>query len=92
MVFVEHRSQTFPDASGQEYRGIAGSNFKTDLNFADATGNQYPGVSVFVRTSNGSLRHFYSGCAIMKDGEYRGLDLLTPLWNFLDLTPEGRGE
>ncbi len=70
----------------------AGSNFKTDLNFADAEGNQFPGVSVFVRASDRSLRHFYSACAIMKDGEYRGLDLLSPLWNFLDLTPEGRGE
>jgi predicted dithiol-disulfide oxidoreductase (DUF899 family) len=25
-------------------------------------------------------------------GEFRGMDLLSPLWNFLDLTPEGRGD
>jgi len=28
----------------------------------------------------------------MEENEYRGLDLLTPVWNFLDLTPEGRGD
>ena len=70
----------------------AGSKFKADMQFADADGNQYPGVSVFARAADGSMRHFYSGCAIMRDGEYRGLDLLTPLWNFLDLTPGGRGQ
>lgn len=24
------------------------------------------------------------------DGKFRGMDLLSPVWNFLDLTPEGR--
>ena len=30
--------------------------------------------------------------AIMKENEYRGLDLFTPVWNMLDLTPDGRGD
>jgi predicted dithiol-disulfide oxidoreductase (DUF899 family) len=30
--------------------------------------------------------------AIMEENEYRGLDLYTPVWNFLDLTPDGRGD
>lgn len=69
----------------------AGSTFKTDLQFQDAKGNQMPGISVFRRSPDGG-KHFYSGSAIMKQNEFRGLDLLTPLWNILDLTPEGRGQ
>jgi predicted dithiol-disulfide oxidoreductase (DUF899 family) len=69
----------------------AGSSFKTDLQFADEHGRQHPGVSVFVRAADGSVRHFYSAAAVMKENAYRGIDLLTPVWNLLDLTPEGRG-
>ena len=29
---------------------------------------------------------------MLPDGGFRGMDLLSPLWNFLDLTPEGRGD
>ena len=70
----------------------AGSSFKTDLHFQDSNEEQFPGVSVFVKSRDGSLRHFYSTSAIMKDNEYRGLDLLSPVWNFLDLAPDGRGD
>jgi predicted dithiol-disulfide oxidoreductase (DUF899 family) len=70
----------------------AGSSFKTDLNFQDSKKEQFPGVSVFMKSEDGSLRHFYSASAIMEENEYRGLDLLTPVWNFLDLTPDGRGD
>lgn len=68
------------------------SSFKSDLHFEDSEGRQFPGLSVFVRGEDGSPRHFTSACAIMKDGEYRGLDLYTPVWNLLDLLPKGRGE
>jgi predicted dithiol-disulfide oxidoreductase (DUF899 family) len=70
----------------------AGSSFKTDLSFQTGKEDQLPGVSVFLKSDDGSLRHFYSVSAIMEENEYRGLDLLTPVWNFLDLTPEGRGD
>ena len=30
--------------------------------------------------------------AIFGPGEVRGMDLLAPVWNFLRLTPEGRGD
>ena len=52
----------------------AGSNFKTDLRFQDADGSQHPGVSVFVRSLDGSVRQFYSGSAIMTDNINRGID------------------
>jgi len=70
----------------------AGSNFKTDLHYQDADGNQQPGISVFVRSPDGSVKHFYSNCAIMKEKVNRGIDLLSPVWNIFDLTPEGRGD
>ena len=70
----------------------AGSSFKTDLNFQDEEGRQLSGVSVFGRAADGSPGHFYSASAIMGAGEFRGIDLLTPVWSLLDLTPGGRGE
>ena len=69
-----------------------GSTLKPDLGFESPDGQQLPGVSVFVRDADGSVRHTYSGSAVMGDGQYRGMDFLSPLWNFLDLTPGGRGD
>ena len=70
----------------------AGSSFKTDLKFQTEGQDQLPGVSVFVKSGDDSLRHSYSASAIMEENQYRGLDLLTPVWNLLDLTPAGRGD
>ncbi len=77
---------------GLRLASSAGSKFKTDLRFQDADGSQHPGVSVFVRSSDGSVKHFYSGSAIMREGVNRGIDLLSPVWNIFDLTPQGRGD
>ncbi len=68
------------------------STLKRDLSFEDEQGRQFPGVSVFTRGRDGAIRHFYSGGAETDDGGFRGMDLLSPLWSFLDLTPEGRGD
>jgi predicted dithiol-disulfide oxidoreductase (DUF899 family) len=39
------------------------------------------------------VRHFYSAHPRMaRDIQERGIDLLTPIWNFMDLTPQGRGK
>jgi predicted dithiol-disulfide oxidoreductase (DUF899 family) len=71
----------------------AGTDFKTDFHFSDAAGAQLPGVSAFSRSPDGSVKHFYSGSALLEDGKrVRGIDLLTPFWSILDLTPEGRKE
>jgi len=70
----------------------AGSNFKADLHYQDADGSQHPGISVFVRSPDGSVKHFYSSSATMKEQINRGIDLLSPVWNIFDLTPEGRGD
>jgi predicted dithiol-disulfide oxidoreductase (DUF899 family) len=68
------------------------STIKTDLGFEDADGAQEPGVSVFTLGPNGQTYHFYSGGAMFGDGQFRGMDLLSPVWHFLDLTPQGRGD
>jgi predicted dithiol-disulfide oxidoreductase (DUF899 family) len=68
------------------------STFKYDLGSEDAAGVQDSTISVFTRGSNGTLRHFYSGHPRLgPDIEERGIDELTPIWNLLDLTPQGRG-
>ena len=67
-----------------------GSTFKTDLQFEDGSGVQHPGLSVFVRSSDGSPKHFYSMSAYLAEKEYRGLDLYSPVWHLLDVTPGGR--
>ena len=70
----------------------AGSDLKGQLGFEDEDGAQWPGASVFRRQGDGALLHTYSVSASPQPGMYRGMDLLSPLWNFLDLTPEGRGD
>jgi predicted dithiol-disulfide oxidoreductase (DUF899 family) len=69
------------------------STFKYDLGSEDREGNQDSTVSVFTRDSDGKPRHFYSAHPSMANNiKERGLDLLTPVFNILDLTPQGRGD
>jgi predicted dithiol-disulfide oxidoreductase (DUF899 family) len=69
-----------------------GSTFKYDLGAEDHEGNQDSTISVFTRDGDGTLRHFYSAHPHMAtDIKERGLDLLSPVYNMLDLIPEGRG-
>ena len=73
--------------------GAGDSNFKYDLGSEDADGAQTELVSVFVCSADGSLRHVYSkGARMADDRRERGIDLLSPVWHLLDLTPDGRGD
>jgi predicted dithiol-disulfide oxidoreductase (DUF899 family) len=68
------------------------STFKYDLGSEDASGHQDSTISVFTRDSGGTLRHFYSGHPWLADDvKERGIDELNPIWNLMDLTPQGRG-
>jgi predicted dithiol-disulfide oxidoreductase (DUF899 family) len=68
------------------------NTFKRDLKSEDAEGRQDSTMSVFTRDTDGSVRHFYTTHPSMaEDIRERGLDLLTPVYNMLDLTPKGRG-
>ncbi len=68
------------------------SSLKRVLGFETEGGDQLPGLSVFEQGADGSLRHFYSQSAFLGAAGFRGMDLLNPLWHFLDATPEGRGD
>ena len=48
---------------------------------------------MFSRDGSGTIRHVYSAHPRMDDAvDQRGIDLLCPVWNVLDLTPQGRDE
>lgn len=69
------------------------STFKYDLGSEDREGRQDSTISVFTRGEDGSVRHFYSAHPRMAtDIQERGIDLLAPIWHFMDLTPQGRGD
>ena len=69
------------------------STFKYDLGSEDREGGQDSTISVFTRDSDGALRHFYSGHPWLAPGLWeRGIDELNPIWNLMDLTPQGRGK
>jgi predicted dithiol-disulfide oxidoreductase (DUF899 family) len=69
------------------------STFKYDLGSEDREGHQDSTISVFTRDSDGTLRHFYSSHPrLAEDINERGIDELNPIWNVLDLTPQGRGK
>lgn len=68
------------------------STFKYDFGSEDREGAQDSTISVFTRDAKGAVRHFYSAHPWMgPDIKERGIDLLTPIWHFMDLTPQGRG-
>lgn len=71
----------------------AGSNiFKFDLGSENPDGGQDSAISVFTKDGN-TVRHFYTAHPRMApDINERGIDLLVPVYNFLDLTPQGRGQ
>ncbi len=71
----------------------ANNTFKYDLGSEDRDGGQDSTISVFTRDDKGTIRHFYSAHPRMApDIQERGIDLLTPMWHFMDITPQGRGD
>ena len=68
------------------------STFKYDLGSEDREGNQDSTISVFTRDSDGAVHHFYTAHPRMSpEIKERGIDLMSPIWHVLDLTPNGRG-
>jgi predicted dithiol-disulfide oxidoreductase (DUF899 family) len=66
------------------------NTFNTDLHAEDTDG-QRPGISVFVK-DGGRVGHFYTVHAGFSAAEpERGIDLYSPVWQVLDLLPQGRG-
>ena len=72
----------------------AGNTYNHDYHGETGEGDQEPGLNVF-RRSNGRIHHFYYTELRFVPHEpgqdHRAVDLLWPLWNLFDFTPEGRG-
>jgi predicted dithiol-disulfide oxidoreductase (DUF899 family) len=69
------------------------NTFQHDLGAEDDDGRQDSTMSVFTLDGDGTPRHFYTSHPQMTDDIMeRGIDLMSPVWNLLDLTPGGRGE
>jgi predicted dithiol-disulfide oxidoreductase (DUF899 family) len=72
----------------------AGNTYNQDYHGETESGAQIPTMNVFTRR-NGRMYHTWSSELLFapadrgQDG--RHVDLVWPLWNLLDLTPDGRG-
>src|SRR5439155_14123926 len=73
----------------------ASNTYNLDYKGESKDGDQQPSLNVFVRRG-GKIYHFWHSEALFEaadpEGESCHVDLIWPLWNLLDLTPEGRGD
>jgi predicted dithiol-disulfide oxidoreductase (DUF899 family) len=87
-------------ANGRGWRNLrllssAENTYNHDYHAESPEGDQLPALNVFVRR-DGAIYHFYNTEMLYappepgQDG--RHVDLIWPLWNLFDFTPEGRGE
>lgn len=72
----------------------ANNNYNRDYLGEMPDGGQMPSLNVFVKDGD-QVRHWYNTEMLFAPSDAgqhpRHVDLLWPLWNLLDLTPEGRG-
>ncbi|HEY8267254.1 MAG TPA: DUF899 family protein [Xanthobacteraceae bacterium] len=85
------------ERSWSQLRLLSSANnpYNSDYQGERADGSQWPSLNVFVRR-NGQTRHFYQTELLLTPAEpgqnNRHVDMIWPLWNMLDYTPEGRGK
>jgi predicted dithiol-disulfide oxidoreductase (DUF899 family) len=91
------RVHEFTHARGwNRFRVLSSANntFNRDYHGESADGGQNPLMHVFIKR-DGKVRHFYTTEMQFLPSDsgqnQRHLDMMWPLWNVLDLTPEGRG-
>jgi predicted dithiol-disulfide oxidoreductase (DUF899 family) len=74
---------------------VAGTGYNRDYHGKDGEGNDTTMLNVFKKV-NGAVHHFWS--TELAHGpsdpgqDHRGLDLLSPIYQMFDMTPEGRGD
>ena len=72
----------------------AGNPYNRDYHGETAEGSQMPALNVFVRRGQ-TVHHAYSTELLFAPSEKgqdgRHVDIIWPLWNLFDYTPEGRG-
>ncbi len=73
----------------------AGTTYNRDYQGENSAGDQMPALNVFVRRGE-KIYHTYSTELLFAPSEPgqdgRHVDMIWPLWNLFDFTPEGRGE
>jgi predicted dithiol-disulfide oxidoreductase (DUF899 family) len=80
--------------TGLRLLSSARNTYNRDYHGEGASGDQLPSLNVFVQR-DGRIHHFYHSELLFapsdrgQDG--RHVDLIWPLWNLFDVTPEGRG-
>lgn len=90
-----HRFADFAESRGWDgvrLLSSAGNSYNSDYFAETPAGNQMPAANIFTRR-DGQTRHFYSTELLYVDqpGRHpRHVDRLWPVWNLLDMTPEGR--
>jgi predicted dithiol-disulfide oxidoreductase (DUF899 family) len=88
LAFARERGWTFLD-----FLQTAGDDYARDLGVLTPDGQEYPGLVVYHR-DGARVRLFWaaemSGEMADPGQDPRGAPDLAPLWNILDLTPEGR--
>ncbi len=92
-----HRIRQFAgDRGWTNFRILSSANntYNRDYHGETTEGSQLPALNVFVRKGD-KISHFYNAELLFVGSEKghhpRHVDLLWPLWNLFDLTPEGRG-
>ena len=87
-------------ARGRGWRNLrllssASNSYNRDYYGESPEGKQQPSLNVFVRR-DGAIHHFYHTELLFAPTEpgqdKRHVDLIWPVWNLFDFTPEGRGE
>jgi len=72
----------------------AGSTYNRDYHGENAEGDQLPSLNVFIRR-DGKIHHFYHTELLFAPQEPgmdgRHVDMIWPIWNMFDFSPEGRG-
>ena len=93
-----HRIRAF--ARGRGWRNLrllssADNSYNRDYHGEDDKGAQWPMLNVFVKR-DGVIRHFWASELFFAPADPgqnpRHVDLVWPLWNVLDVAPEGRGK
>jgi len=91
------RIRTFArDRDWQHLRLLSsdGNTYNRDYRGEDEKGNQQPALNVFTRR-DGKIYHTYNTELMFAPTEpgqdARHVDMIWPLWNLFDFTPEGRG-
>jgi predicted dithiol-disulfide oxidoreductase (DUF899 family) len=72
----------------------AKNSYNRDYHGESATGSQMPNLNVFVKRGN-QVHHVFSTELLFARSDpgqdHRHVDIIWPLWNLYDFTPEGRG-